>query len=177
MLDSPIPCTSGVSDKLPLFLLSCPALNHILLVPKLFLFCLQTIGPLHLFPGRGIPSLFVTFVYLSDLSSLITRCFPQTWSKLSTADSQTTKHGVPSPPSSELQLYSSVILSFMPASPRSLLLSLFSQGSRLTFALPTFSFSRPSFHWPVTSSVSQIPVIQFSQFPSFFVFHPIADSL
>lgn len=74
--------------------LSCPALNHILLVLNHSVFSTNYRSIASVSWVRN-PLLFilVTFVYLSDLSSLITRCFPQTWSKLATVDSQT-PHGI-----------------------------------------------------------------------------------
>lgn len=124
-----------------LFLLSCPALNHILLVLN------HSVLPTNY---RAIASvswarnsllfILVTFVYLSDLSSLITRCFPQTWSKLSTADSQT-PHGVRYHPHQSCN-FTFICDSFIHARlpPRSLLLSLFSRCSYLTLHCPLLYF-------------------------------------
>ena len=77
-----------------LFLLSCPALNHFLLVLNHSVFSTNYRTVASVFWVRNsLLFILVTFVYLSDLSSLITRCFPRTWSKLSTVDSQI-PHGI-----------------------------------------------------------------------------------
>lgn len=94
MLDSPISVLPVFQTIYSLFLLSCPALNHFLLVLNHSVFSTnyRTVASVS-WVRNSLLFILVTFVYLSDLSSLITRCFPRTWSKLSTVDSQT-PHGI-----------------------------------------------------------------------------------